>query len=493
MADYVWRERVKMAVAVLFFGASALGLLDVLARPAGDDGRGVMVGLAATTAVLGALAAMLPWQRWSAPVRLVPAATVLGVIAVAIGFGEVAAAPHGPVGLTIVAALLLIYVGFATDPGMALSVSPAVLGVLYLAHRREPDRVSLALPLIAVPVTALVGELVAALADRVRTDSERSRQRLSRLSQLEEVLRGFHRPGSLRDAAHQVANAAVEIFGVERSTVVLRDSTGGLIPVSVGPQSASEPDGATAALVAETILGDEPRLVPTTGTNGTMLVLPLPAADAPAGAVLVYPVPDDDPEFTLDLARLFGVQVGIAIEHLYVIDELSRESTRDALTGIGNRRHADMLLNSLEPGDALVLLDLDFLKTVNDTMGHAAGDQVLQELSGHLRECLRDSDTSARLGGDEFLIVARRAHANPMAVAGRVLSGWVGKGGITTLSAGVALHDAEVTSSVTFERADEALYAAKAAGKDQAKLWRPPAASSARGTASGPDESADGS
>ncbi len=202
-----------------------------------------------------------------------------------------------------------------------------------------------------------------------------------------------------------------------------------------------------------------------------MLVLPLPAAEAPAGAVLVYPVPDDDPEFTLDLARLFGVQVGTSIEHLYLIDELAKESTRDALTGIGNRRHADKLLESLQAGDALVLLDLDFLKTVNDTLGHAAGDQVLQELSAHLQHCLRDSDMSARLGGDEFLIVARRAHADPLAVADRVLSGWQGKGGLTTLSAGVALHQAEADTADTFDRADAALYQAKAAGKDQACLW----------------------
>jgi diguanylate cyclase (GGDEF)-like protein len=141
------------------------------------------------------------------------------------------------------------------------------------------------------------------------------------------------------------------------------------------------------------------------------------------------------------------------------------------LTGIGNRRHADALLASMEDGDALILLDLDGFKAVNDTLGHAAGDQVLQDLSRHLRDCLRDSDTSARLGGDEFLVVARRAFADPVAVADRILRGWDTTGRSTTLSAGVALHQQGATFDETFDRADQALYRAKAAGKNRAHMW----------------------
>lgn len=470
MAEIFWQQRHRVAAAALLSVSALLSLLDFIARSSGDEGRAVMLGLAFSLIALAAFSLMVRWDDIVAAARLIPAAVVMAGTAMAVTLGDATTAPHAPVGLAIVAALVLAYVGFATNPGMTLAVAPVVVLVLYLAHQRSPGRISLALPLLAVPAAAFVGEVLASLIDRNRTVSERGQARLTKLAKLESVLRRFQRPGSLNEAAHQVADAAIDIFDVARATVVLRDATGGLIPVSVGPSTASDPDEVTSAIVAETILGDDPRIVPT-GTNGTMLVLPLPSADVPAGAVLVYPIATDDPAFTLDLARLFGVQIGIAIEHLFVIDELSKASSRDPLTGIGNRRHADKLLESLAPGDALVLLDLDFLKTVNDTMGHAAGDQVLQELSAHLGDCLRDSDTSARLGGDEFLIVARRAHANPMAVAGRVLDGWVGKGGPTTLSAGVALHEQNVTSADTFQRADAALYAAKAAGKDQAKLW----------------------
>ena len=466
MAEFVWRNRYRVASATLLGGSGTLALLDAVVRP--DEPLLIWIG--AGLIVLGLLSAVLDLSTFGVQGRLAPPAVVMAAVGLAVAFAQSASTSNAAVALTILASAILVYIGFVLPPGWALVVSPFMIGFLFIVKLSEPDSITLALPFLAVPVSVVVAELVSMLADRAERDMQRSTVRLQRLTQLEDVLRRFRRPGSIRQAAQQVAEAALEIFDVQRSTVVLRDSAGELIPVSLGPASHNEPDAATAGLVADAINGDQPRIVPT-GTNGDMLVLPLPAAEAPAGAVLVYPVPNDDAPFTLDLARLFGVQIGIAIEHLYVIDELSKAASRDALTGIGNRRHADKLLESLQPGDALVLLDLDHLKTVNDTLGHPAGDQVLQELSAHLQECLRDSDMSARLGGDEFLIVARRAHADPLAVAHRVLSGWEGKGGLTTLAAGVALHEVGNEVSDTFDRADSALYEAKAAGKDQARFW----------------------
>lgn len=478
MANFFWANTYRSAASAMLVMLGGLALLDLLTRPAFDTAEttsaaNLMAILAIVLAILGGICLVIPFERWRDPARLLPPAIATGALLIAIVGGNIADAPAAPIGLVLATFAILIYLGLALPPGVALALAPVLLIVLLVAQRRDPDSISLALPLLAVPVASMVAELIASLTSRSERANDRGDRRLAQLARLEEVLRGFRRPGSLHQAAHQVAVAAREIFEVERSTVVLRDSRGELIPVTIGPASRRDPDPAIAQIVAETIGGDEPRLVPT-GTNGTILVLPLPALEAPAGAVLVYPAPTDDPEFTLDLARLFGVQVGIAIEHLFVIDELARATTRDELTGIGNRRHADALVRSLQPGDALILLDLDGFKAVNDTYGHSAGDLVLQELSAHLRACLRDSDTSARLGGDEFLIVARRAHADPLAVARRVLGGWSGFGGPTTLSAGVALHEAARTSQATFERADRALYKAKSAGKNRAYLWIEP-------------------
>lgn len=460
-----------MAAGSLLIGAAVLAVLDYVAREAGDRGVSVLyLGLA--LALAAAYFAFVGWNTARAALRLAPAVLFLGAIVGALFLADTANTAHAIIGLAAAAVMVLTYVGFVMPPGAALMFSPFVIAVMFLANRLEPFRVSLALALIGVPVAAGLGELVSGLVDRSLRTQNRFSSRSDRLARLEDVLRRFRRPSSLEEAAEEVALAALEIFEVERATVVLRDTVGGLIPVTLGPSSTEEPDPRTAELVVDTIGGDEPRLVP--NVDETLLVLPLPATDVPAGAVVVHPMQDEDPSFTLDLARLFGTQVGIAIEHLFEINKLERATTRDELTGIGNRRHADTLLNSMEDGDALILLDLDGFKAVNDTLGHAAGDQVLQDLSNHLRHCLRDSDTSARLGGDEFLVVARRAFADPVAVAQRILRGWANSGRSTTISAGVALHQADVAVDETFERADQALYRAKAAGKNRAQMWVQP-------------------
>lgn len=467
----LWRQRYRVAASGLLLGTALLAVLDFVARTGADPpGRSILF-LALALTFSAAYAAFINWNGLRAIWRLGPAvAATLGVLA-AIFWGNSAATAHASIGLAASAVLILTYVGFALPPGSAFFYSPVVVGVLLVAHLQEEFWVSEALPLVAVPVAALLAELVSGLTDRSVRAANRFSSRQERLARLEDVLRRFRRPSSLDEAAHEVAEAALDIFEVARATVVLRDNDGDLIQTNLGPSSQEEPPPETAALVAETIGGDQPRLVPTGGPNEHVLVLPLPAADVPAGAVVVHPLVPDDPEFSLDLARLFGTQVGIAIEHLFLIERLERATTRDELTGIGNRKHADALLGSLEEGDALILLDLDGFKEVNDTLGHAAGDQVLQDLSAHLRHCLRDSDTSARLGGDEFMVVARRAFADPLAVADRILIGWATKGRSTTISAGVALHEPETDADLTLERADRALYQAKAAGKNRAHRW----------------------
>ncbi len=473
------RERYRSAACALLSGLTALALLDWLARPAGSRGSSILF-LALALALAAAYSLFINWAKVRPILRLAPALVGLAAIAGALVWAGSASTPQAIIGLAAAAVMILAYVGLVMPPGTALLLSPLVIGVLLLANRLDPFRVNLALPLIGVPVAAGIGELIAGLVDRSMQTQERFSSRSEGLARLEDVLKRFRRPSSLEEAAEEVALAALEIFEVERATVVLRDTVGGFIPISLGPSNAEPPDPRTAEIVVQTIGGDEPKLVP--NSEETLLVLPLPATDVPAGAVVVHPIEDDDSSFTLDLARLFGTQVGIAIEHLFEIDKLERANTRDELTGIGNRRHADTLLNSMEDGDALILLDLDGFKAVNDTLGHAAGDQVLQDLSQHLRSCLRDSDTSARLGGDEFLVVARRASADPVAVAQRILRGWAEHGRSTTLSAGVALHEAASAVDETFDRADQALYRAKAAGKNRAQMWvHPPSGISANG------------
>jgi diguanylate cyclase (GGDEF)-like protein len=149
----------------------------------------------------------------------------------------------------------------------------------------------------------------------------------------------------------------------------------------------------------------------------------------------------------------------------------------DELTGLPNRRlFADRLSLAIERADrmrtrlALLILDLNGFKRINDTMGHQAGDQVLREVSSHLRKSVRASDTLARLGGDEFIIVAtdlgegqsaehlvdavRSGMERPILVEGRSM--------VVSASLGMAVYPDDADDSIKLLRiADQRMYALK--------------------------------
>ncbi|MEY2420323.1 MAG: diguanylate cyclase [Acidimicrobiaceae bacterium] len=149
---------------------------------------------------------------------------------------------------------------------------------------------------------------------------------------------------------------------------------------------------------------------------------------------------------------------------------LAAAMVTDELTGLGNRRKGDQLLESLHDGDALLLIDLDRFKVVNDTFGHAEGDRLLTFLGQFLRGALHDSSESFRYGGDELVIIHRADGHPPVELAERVLHGWRLLNPTTTLSIGIAVHHAGHSLAQTFGEADSALYEAKRAGRDRVHM-----------------------
>ncbi|KQU75200.1 MULTISPECIES: diguanylate cyclase [unclassified Rhizobacter] len=162
--------------------------------------------------------------------------------------------------------------------------------------------------------------------------------------------------------------------------------------------------------------------------------------------------------------------------------QLSEMATRDALTGVFNRNGLVRALKQhFDQRQAapltLLLLDIDHFKRINDTLGHATGDAVLQGVARELTTQLRVGDFVARLGGDEFLIGCVGAdQATALALAGRLHSG-VGRLQVPAANgAGVAACTISLGLSAAFDRfdawepaaqqADRALYRAKAAGRD---------------------------
>ena len=147
-----------------------------------------------------------------------------------------------------------------------------------------------------------------------------------------------------------------------------------------------------------------------------------------------------------------------------MLGELTRDTITDPLTSLGNRRLGEALLQSLTPGDALAILDLDRLKAVNDTFGHQSGDDELRNFGLYLLRSLREHDAVARFGGDEFLLIMRKAATDGLEIVERLVAEWRRTDPRATLSAGLAVHVDGVSSESTYADADAALYAAKREG-----------------------------
>ncbi|WP_433789002.1 tetratricopeptide repeat-containing diguanylate cyclase [Actinoplanes sp. CA-252034] len=155
--------------------------------------------------------------------------------------------------------------------------------------------------------------------------------------------------------------------------------------------------------------------------------------------------------------------------------ELLRKSLEDPLTGLGNRRHLDELMADGLAGHAILLVDVDHFKRVNDEHSHLVGDGVLRMLAGLLRSACRGDDVVVRFGGEEFaVLLAGPDLTSATTTAQRLRSevaahDWdaVAPGLAVTVSIGLALGDESTDPAVVLGHADERLYAAKRAGRNR--------------------------
>jgi diguanylate cyclase (GGDEF)-like protein len=182
------------------------------------------------------------------------------------------------------------------------------------------------------------------------------------------------------------------------------------------------------------------------------------------------------------MLEMVGKLATISIEHHHTTRQLAHLVEHDALTGLPNRilledRLQHALASARRKGTLLALcaIDLDHFKSINDNLGHQAGDSLLQQFSHRIQSLLRQTDTLARIGGDEFLLllpdlatpdgaakVARTildALADPFTIEGNEL--------VVTGSIGIAVAPRDGTDIPALHRsADAAMYVAKRRGRN---------------------------
>jgi diguanylate cyclase (GGDEF)-like protein len=233
--------------------------------------------------------------------------------------------------------------------------------------------------------------------------------------------------------------------------------------------------------------------------GGNFLTLPLhyPAQQRFNAAAIIHlersiPITREVEQVIQQIA--IPLQVALEREVIYRTIEAERQkayqrSIRDPLTGLFNRvymhdamqRHCSIHDRDETTPVAAVMIDLDYFKRINDTHGHAAGDDVLRQIAQVLRENVRGSDIAVRYGGEEFILFLVGASAFGAADYGERIRSAVERHVFAldngprlriTASVGVAVRDRYEPLNALIRRADEALYQAKGAGRNRVELAR---------------------
>jgi diguanylate cyclase (GGDEF)-like protein len=357
-----------------------------------------------------------------------------------------------------------------------------------------------------MPRLRAYAEFIAAALDSAWALDEARRQGDTAQTLLE-LSTALARITSVEEMAAKLVRAVPRLMGSERAAVLLRDSdtsearfvaTYGyppevdqmlksrkfpIAPHSGQPEFHQRSDLAPDSLMATTMAAS--------GTTAN-IVVPIIVDGGWAGAIVASVSGDPETlqtdESNKDRLRGLAAQACTAIQNARLLDQVSHQAFHDALTGLPNRAlildRAEQMLGRArrhKRGSAALFIDLDGFKEINDTFGHAAGDELLRAVTARLAVIVRPSDTVGRLGGDEFVVLleGESMDAGPELVAERILTvlrepfhiAERDAGTLTvTASIGMAIGE-RATAGDLLRDADIALYQAKASGKNRFALF----------------------
>ena len=339
------------------------------------------------------------------------------------------------------------------------------------------------------------------------------RQEHRRLQALYEATKALHRSPQIEAAMLAAATHARSMFEAERAEILIFPDglNGDGYRTAAGPRERQETmqritGGAVGEAWAETLHSGRSRLVrresghrrrPRRGTRDEMMA-PVHGPEGTTGVMVVADPLGDVATFTardLRFLETLASQVSVSLENGRLEDSLAQvtrlkedlrhQTLHDALTGLANRVLLRERLGELVDGaaagstGAILCLDLDDFKAVNDTLGHPAGDQLLVEVARRLQSCCRPHDTVARLGGDEFAILLERlsAQEDAIKVVERIIDDLrqpfvvFGQQVTSHASVGIAFLRPGQDPDELIRHADQAMYAAKGRRKGSYQVF----------------------
>ena len=457
------------------YGVSGAVVLATMPLIEADLALGRLAVLAVMGVIMGPLVLLLPWERHG---RLLAGVLVaLGQVHLLVAEWLVPGAVAHYLPLYV---LSYLYAGMTQPQRWSLLLTPlTIANFIQIGSHGTDDAVLL---LVTLPVGVAAAEVVSWLVRREHEELEQVAKILAATKRLVAA-------ESTDDATRVVGELTLDLAGADAVAVFVVDASepsrfnvhmrseelDPLGPISLdieqevtamgtairSHRTVSVPDAARSDFVAR-------RLVEAADVGSAALV-PLFDRGIPVGAIalLWHRVGETLATSASQVIDLVAAEAGPILNRLRDRDRLNEEAETDPLTGLANRRTFNRALDRSETGDALVMIDLDRFKRVNDDHGHAAGDDTLRTMGACLRQAAREGDCIARFGGEEFAVLLFSADGDGVrAFLTRLRDLWVEAKPLTTFSAGYAIRGSSEGSLLTLGRADGALYDAKRHGRN---------------------------